>query len=101
MCGCSKALRGVATRTRTCMHALTRVYPRPSSPTARPLPRPLPLPACVRAPRSCLSEHKGAKDFGKACKKEVEEYEQEISTGRFGHNDLTSLLFAFIIYGIK
>lgn len=28
---------------------------------------------------SCLSEKKGEKDFSKACKKEVEEYEQEVS----------------------
>ena len=31
------------------------------------------------APLSCLSENKNEKDFGKACKKEVEEYEHEVS----------------------
>lgn len=30
-----------------------------------------------RPPCSCLSEKKTFKDFGKACKKEVEEYEHE------------------------
>jgi len=30
-------------------------------------------------PCSCLSEKKNSKDFNKACKKEVEEYEHEVS----------------------